>query len=69
MNRRQLLIAAAALPSLTFCARLFAAPASAPRTLLVFLRGGYDCNNLLVPYSSDFYYESRPTLALSLIHI
>ena len=38
MNRRQLLIAAAALPSLTFCARLFAAPASAPRTLLVFLR-------------------------------
>ncbi|WP_377707366.1 DUF1501 domain-containing protein [Pseudomonas protegens] len=65
MNRRQLLIAAAALPSLTFCARLFAAPASAPRTLLVFLRGGYDCNNLLVPYSSDFYYESRPTLAIA----
>ncbi len=68
MNRRQLLIAAAAaaaLPSLSFSARLFAAPAAAPRTLLVFLRGGYDSNNLLVPYSSDFYYESRPNLAIA----
>ncbi|WP_414158762.1 DUF1501 domain-containing protein [Pseudomonas sp. BNK-45] len=68
MNRRQLLIAAAAaaaLPGLSFSARLFAAPAVAPRTLLVFLRGGYDCNNLLVPYSSDFYYESRPSLAIA----
>lgn len=68
MNRRQLLIAAAAaaaLPGLSFSARLFAAPAAAPRTLLVFLRGGYDCNNLLVPYSSDFYYESRPSLAIA----
>ena len=31
----------------------------------MFLRGGYDCNNFLVPYSSDFYYESRPTLAIA----
>jgi uncharacterized protein (DUF1501 family) len=44
---------------------LFAAPASSPRFLFVFLRGGYDCNNLLIPYSSDFYYESRPTLAIA----
>ncbi len=29
-------------------------------SLLVFLRGGYDALNLLVPYSSGFYYESRP---------
>lgn len=68
MNRRELLIAAAAaatLPSLSFSAKLFAAPVSAPRFLIVFLRGGYDCNNLLVPYSSDFYYESRPTLAIA----
>ncbi|MFJ2363935.1 DUF1501 domain-containing protein [Pseudomonas sp. NPDC087697] len=68
MNRRDLLIAAAAaatLPSLSFSAKLFAAPVSAPRFLIVFLRGGYDCNNLLVPYSSDFYYESRPTLAIA----
>jgi uncharacterized protein (DUF1501 family) len=68
MNRRQFLLAAAgaaALPALSFSGRLFAAPANSPRFLFVFLRGGYDCNNFLVPYSSDFYYESRPTLAIA----
>jgi uncharacterized protein (DUF1501 family) len=43
---------------------LFAAPAAGPRFLLVFLRGGYDSTNLLIPYSSDFYYESRPNIAI-----
>jgi len=69
MNRRDFLVAsavaAATLPTLSFSGKLFAAPASAPRFLMVFLRGGYDCNNLLVPYASDFYYESRPTLAIA----
>ncbi|MEO9091721.1 MAG: DUF1501 domain-containing protein [Rhodanobacter sp.] len=69
MNRREFLLATAtaavALPALSFAGRLFAAPTSSPRFLLVFLRGGYDCNNLLVPYASDFYYESRPTLAIA----
>lgn len=69
MNRREFLLAAAsaavALPTLSFSSKLFAAPASAPRFLFVFLRGGYDCNNLLVPYSSDFYYQSRPSLAIA----
>lgn len=69
MNRREFLLAAAtaavAAPALSFSGRLFAAPASTPRFLLVFLRGGYDCNNLLIPYGSDFYYESRPTLAIA----
>jgi uncharacterized protein (DUF1501 family) len=69
MNRRQFLFTAAtaalAAPSLSFSGKLFAAPATTPRFLLVFLRGGYDCNNLLVPYSSDFYYQSRPTLAIA----
>ncbi|WP_426689279.1 DUF1501 domain-containing protein [Rhodanobacter ginsengiterrae] len=69
MNRREFLLAAtsaaAALPALSFSGRLFAAPTSSPRFLLVFLRGGYDCNNLLVPYASDFYHESRPTLAIA----
>ena len=32
--------------------------------LLVFLRGAYDSNSLLVPTHSDFYYESRPTIAI-----
>jgi uncharacterized protein (DUF1501 family) len=45
--------------------RLFAAPASSPRFLLVFLRGGYDCANMLVPYTSDFYYTSRPNIAIA----
>ncbi|MDE1164987.1 MAG: DUF1501 domain-containing protein [Pseudomonas sp.] len=68
MKRRDFLLgsaAAIALPGLSFSGRLFAAPASSPRCLVVFLRGGYDCNNLLVPYASDFYYESRPTLAIA----
>jgi len=68
MNRREFLLAAAsaaALPALSFSGRLFAAPANSPRFLFVFLRGGYDCNNFLVPYSSDFYYESRPTIAIA----
>jgi uncharacterized protein (DUF1501 family) len=69
MNRREFLLAAAtaavAAPALSFSGKLFAAPANTPRFLLVFLRGGYDCNNLLVPYSSDFYYESRPALAIA----
>jgi len=68
MNRRQFLLAAAATaaaPMLTFSSRLFAAPPGSPHFLLVFLRGGYDCNNLLVPYGSDFYYASRPTLAIA----
>ena len=66
MDRRFFLRAlAATVPALTLGGKVFAAPASSPRFLLVFLRGGYDANNLLVPYSSDFYYESRPTIALA----
>ena len=69
MNRRQFLFTAAtaalAAPALSFSGKLFAAPATTPRFLLVFLRGGYDCNNLLVPYNSDFYYQSRPSLAIA----
>jgi uncharacterized protein (DUF1501 family) len=66
MDRRQFLLTlAATVPALTLGGKVFAAPASSPRFLLVFLRGGYDANNLLVPYASDFYYESRPTIALA----
>jgi uncharacterized protein (DUF1501 family) len=31
----------------------------------VFLRGGYDCANLLIPWSSSFYYDSRPKIAIA----
>ncbi len=63
MQRRHLLQAASALPLLN-AGRLFAAPAAQSRLLLVFLRGAYDAANLLVPTSSDFYYASRPDIAI-----
>jgi len=65
MRRRQFISSLAALPMLGLAGRLFAAPVSSPRFLLVFLRGGYDCANVLIPYSSDFYYESRPHIAIA----
>jgi uncharacterized protein (DUF1501 family) len=61
MNRRSFLASSIGLAA---SARLFAAPAGAPRCLLVFLRGGYDAANVLVPVSSGFYYESRPNIAV-----
>ena len=65
-GRRAILKALAALP-LASATTLWAASASAarPRLLVVFLRGGYDCANLLVPTSSSFYYESRPNIAIA----
>jgi uncharacterized protein (DUF1501 family) len=66
MKRRQVLkLGCAALASAGVTGRLYAAPTTGPRFLLVFLRGGYDSLNLLVPYSSSFYYESRPTIAIA----
>ncbi len=66
MNRRSFLASAAAsAAALTVGGRLYAAPANTPRFLLVFLRGGYDCNTMLVPYTSDFYYASRPNIAIA----
>jgi len=66
MNRRHVLkIGGAALLSAGVRGRLFAAPTAGPRFLLVFLRGGYDSTNLLVPYSSSYYYEARPNIAIA----
>jgi len=69
MNRRHWLRTmggaglALTLPTLT--SRVFALPAQADaRFLLVFLRGGYDAANVLVPSGSDFYYASRPNIAI-----
>jgi uncharacterized protein (DUF1501 family) len=45
--------------------RLYAAPAAGARFLLVFLRGGYDAANVLIPASSSFYYEARPNIAIA----
>lgn len=65
MNRRDLLKALAAAPLLTHAGSLLAAPATDAKLLFVFLRGGYDANNLLVPVGSDFYYASRPNIAIA----
>lgn len=73
MQRREMLklmlaggAAAIAGPS-AFVSRAYAyatSGASDTRFLLVFLRGGYDAANVVIPIGSSFYYESRPTLAL-----
>ena len=65
MQRRDFLqMMALAAPALTVSGRLFAAPPGSPRFLLVFLRGGYDCANVVIPYSSSYYYEARPSIAV-----
>ncbi len=64
MHRRTLLQLAWAGTALSASTHLLAAHSSAPRFLLVFLRGGYDAANLLIPSSSSFYRETRPNIAL-----
>ena len=64
MNRRHMLKLGGAALFAGVSGRLYAAPVSGPRFLLVFLRGGYDSTNLLIPYSSSFYYEARPNIAI-----
>jgi uncharacterized protein (DUF1501 family) len=66
MDRRRLLQLMAAAPLAWGSSRLYAAPAaSGNRLLVVFMRGAYDAASLLVPASSDFYYESRPNIAIA----
>jgi uncharacterized protein (DUF1501 family) len=64
MDRRTLLKSTSALPLFT-AGRLYAAPASVPRLLVVFLRGAYDAANITVPIASDFYYAARPNIAIA----
>src|SRR5919206_86622 len=60
MNRRDFVLSLPLLCS----GRLFAAPAAPARFVLVFLRGGYDAANVLVPVSSPDYYALRPNIAI-----
>ncbi|MDB5826406.1 MAG: hypothetical protein JWQ73_626 [Variovorax sp.] len=69
MQRRHLLKLMGAAPLAGAAGRLMAAPAAGnAKLLVVFLRGAYDCANLLVPISSgtsdDFYRSARPTIAV-----
>lgn len=69
MNRRDSLKLLAALPLVVpfsiHAGTVLAAPERTPRLLVVFLRGGYDAASLLVPTSSNFYYEARPHIAIA----
>ena len=66
MQRRQFLQVVASAGLAAPLSRLWAmpAPTSNPKFILVFLRGAYDAANLLVPYTNDFYCESRPHIAV-----
>jgi len=65
MERRTLLKAFSALPAAAMAGSLWAAPASKTRLLFVFMRGGYDAASLLVPISSQYYYQVRPNIAIA----
>ena len=65
MNRRDLIKAFATAAPLTVAGRVWAAPATDARLLVVFLRGAYDAANVVVPVGSDFYHASRPTLGIA----
>jgi uncharacterized protein (DUF1501 family) len=65
MDRRNLLKTALYTAPLFTAGRLYAAPMTGPRLLVVFLRGAYDAANIVIPTSSDFYYASRPTIAVA----
>ncbi|WP_443750620.1 DUF1501 domain-containing protein [Asticcacaulis solisilvae] len=46
-------------------ARALAAPDAGSRLMVVFLRGAYDAASIVIPTGSDFYYQSRPTIAIA----
>jgi uncharacterized protein (DUF1501 family) len=53
------------LPMRGIVSQVFAAPGAADaKFLLVFLRGGYDAANVIIPIGSSAYYELRPTIAI-----
>ena len=65
LDRRTLLRKAALMAPMLVAGRAFATPAATDtRLLVVFLRGAYDAANVVAPTGSDFYFQSRPTIAL-----
>ena len=65
MHRRHFLTGSLAATTAAVGGRAWSAPATDQRLLVIFLRGGYDALNVVIPTSSDFYYESRPTIAIA----
>lgn len=64
MQRRDFMQAGVAGALALLNTRLWAAGLGDAKLLVVMLRGAYDGASLLVPYSSDFYYRSRPGIAV-----
>jgi uncharacterized protein (DUF1501 family) len=65
MNRRDFVCAGLGAGLALAGGRLWAAAgAGGAKLLVVMLRGAYDGASLLVPYSSEFYYRSRPGIAV-----
>jgi uncharacterized protein (DUF1501 family) len=65
MRRRDFLTATLGLSAAAVTGAAWSAPATDQRFLVIFLRGGYDAMNVVVPTYSDFYYASRPTIAIA----
>jgi uncharacterized protein (DUF1501 family) len=65
MLRRDLLKLAAAAGPAVIAGHAWAAPQTSTRMLVVFLRGAYDAANVVIPVSSDFYYQARPTIHIN----
>lgn len=65
MHRRRFLQVASALTCAGNTSQLLAVPTQHKhRLMFILLRGAYDPASALIPISSDFYYESRPTIAI-----
>ena len=64
VHRRDIIKGLAAFVPTTVAGHVWATPKTDVRLLIVFLRGAYDAANVVIPINSDFYYTSRPTLAI-----
>jgi uncharacterized protein (DUF1501 family) len=64
MRRRDFMHAGLAGALALLNAKLWAAGPGDTKLLVVMLRGAYDGASLLVPWASDFYYRSRPAIAV-----
>ena len=64
MLRRHFIASAAAAFPLVAAGHVWATPQAKTRLLVVFLRGAYDAANVVIPVGADFYYQSRPTIAV-----
>ncbi len=70
ISRRSLLqlgagFSAVTATGLSVTGQAIAAPDTGTRFMVVFLRGAYDATSIVIPTSSDFYYQSRPTISIA----